>query len=172
MTTYPKTKAVLNEWKNYVVLSSRSRLRLSGTYKGSRLQKSIKGQVTQKLFRDGRGRFTGGGTLPLLTFSFNDYGEFVDQGVTGRDSSIKGHVKNGAYKYKSSKKRIPVSAVKKWAKQRGLNPWAVSMNVHRRGIKRSLFFSRPFELSMKRFLDRFVNAIAEDEVNNIYRDLK
>ena len=46
------------------------------------------------------------------------------------------------------------------------------MNVHRRGIKRSLFFSRPFELSMKRFLDRFVDAIGEDEVNNIYRDLK
>jgi hypothetical protein len=171
MTTYPKTKAVLNEWKNYVILGSRSRLRRSGVYKGSNLQKSIKGRINQKLFRDDRGRFTGGGERPMLTFQFNAYGEFLDQGVTGRDSSIDGHVKNGAYKYKKSKKRIPVSAVKKWAKQRGLNPWAVSMNIHRRGIKRSLFFSRPFELSMERFSDRFAEALQQDEINNIQNNL-
>ena len=95
MTTYPKTKAVLNEWKNYVVLGSRSRLRRSGVPKGSRLQKSIKGKISQKLFRDSKGRFTGGGEQPMLTFSFNAYGEFVDQGVKGTDSRIKNYVRNG-----------------------------------------------------------------------------
>ena len=171
MTTYPKTKAVLNEWKNYVVLGSRSRLRRSGVYKGSRLQKSIKGQITQKLFRDGKGRFTGGGERPILTFSFNAYGEFVDQGVRGTDSRVKGYVGEGKYRFKKSKKRIPVSAVKQWAERRGLNAWAVSRNVHRRGIKRSLFFSRPFELSMERFSDRFAEALQQDEINNIQKSL-
>ena len=171
MTTYPKTKAVLNEWKNYVVLGSRSRLRRSGVPKGSSLQKSIKGKISQKLFRDSKGRFTGGGEQPMLTFSFNAYGEFVDQGVKGTDSRIKNYVRNGKYRYNKSKQRIPVSAVKKWAESRGLNAWAVSRNIHRRGIKRSLFFSRPFELSMKRFSERFLEALQQDEVNNIQNNL-
>ena len=126
------------------------------------------GQARRKDVAD---MISAGGEQPMLTFSFNAYGEFLDQGVKGTDSRIKNYVRNGKYRYNKSKQRIPVSAVKKWAESRGLNAWAVSRNIHRRGIKRSLFFSRPFELSMKRFSDRFLEALQQDEVNNIQNNL-
>ena len=62
--------------------------------------------VSYKVFQNGK-----------IEFYFNQYGEFVDSGR-----------RKGA-------KPPPVSALKKWAESKGLNPYAVSKSISKKGIR-------------------------------------
>jgi hypothetical protein len=174
-TTYPTATKVLDKWRKYVVSQARRNLSINGTSKDGKLYTSLKGIVDKRMNRSAKGRFTGGSSLPSLRFEYPAYGEFLDQGVKGTNPDKKDYVSNGAYSFKKGKKSIKVkgnSALARWAEKRGLNKWAVAKSVHQRGIKRTLFFTKPFESRYKAYIDMYNNAVADDISNNIAKQLK
>jgi hypothetical protein len=173
-STYPKAKKVLEQYSKYVIQQGRSILAKQKSSKDG-LYRKLKGVINHKLNRDVKGRFTGGSQLPTLSFVMPSYAEFVDQGVRGTNPQRKGYVANGKYSFKKGKKSIKVknnTALANWAQKRGLNKWAVAKAVHQRGIKRSLFFTKPFEARFKRYINEYHSAVADDIANNFANQLK
>jgi hypothetical protein len=102
----------------------------------------------------------------------NEYGQFVDTGVKGTnpvDSRATGgrSVFGSAGRFKKRKKMIPTKTVDKWAEKRGLNKWAVAKSVHKKGISRLLFFSKPFLKKYTSTMNLYHEAVADDIANNI-----
>jgi len=173
-TTYPKARKVLEQYRNYVVQQGRSILAKQKSSKDG-LYRKLKGVINHKLNRDIRGRFTGGSSLPTLSFVMPSYAEFVDQGVKGTNPQKKGYVSNGKYGFKKGKKSIKVknnTALARWAEKKGFNKWAVAKAVHQRGIKRSLFFTKPFERGFRKYIEKYHSAVADDIANNLASQLK
>lgn len=171
-STYPRATKVLESYKKYVVSQAKSNLTRQGA-KGA-LHNSIKGYISKKFNRSVSGKFAGGSSMPSLEFKLNEYGVFQDQGVKGTDpvdgrhkaksgNSIFGRQGN----FRKSKKALPLKAIKGWAEKRGLNPYAVAKSVHKKGITKTLFFSKPFMRRYQPMLKQYHEAIAMDIANNI-----
>ena len=164
----------METWRKYVIQQARSIL-ASETSSKSGLYRKLQGIIDSKFNRGVRGRFTGGRQMPSLTFVMPQYGEYLDKGVSGTNPDIDGYVSNGEYSFKKKKKSIKVkgnTALAAWAKKRGLNQWAVARNVHQRGIKRTLFFTKPFTKRYKLYLNKYHDAVANDILNNIANQLE
>lgn len=169
-TTYPKATKVLERWKKYVVQQGRSILAKQKSSKDG-LYRKLKGVIDKRMNRGVKGRFTGGSQLPSLRFEYPAYGEFVDQGVSGTKEKIAG----APYSFKKGKKSIKVrgnNSLARWAEKRGLNKWAVAKSVHQKGIKRSLFFTKPFKKRYNRYIKEYHIAVADDIANNQVMQLK
>ena len=174
-STYPTATKVLEKWKKYVVSQARRNLSVNGTSRDGKLYTSLKGVIDKRMNRGIKGRFTGGSSLPSLRFEYPSYGEFLDQGVKGTNPEKDGYVSNGKYSFKKGKRSVKVkgnSALAKWAEKRGLNKWAVAKSVHQRGIKRTLFFTKPFKARYKAYVDMYNSAAADDMANNIAKQMR
>ena len=112
------------------------------------------------------------------------YGKFQDKGVKGADPSqvsknakIKGQqAPSSPYSFKN--KRPPSEPIAEWAKKRGLRlrdekgrfakgdyksiGYIVAKNIWARGIKPSLFFTKPFEANFERLPDDIIEAFGLD----------
>jgi hypothetical protein len=170
-TTYPRATRVLEAFKKYVVSQAKANLTRKGA-KG-KLHSSIKGYVSKKFNRGLSGRFTGGSSLPKLEFQMLEYGVYQDQGVRGTDPVDSRHKgKRSVFegrqgRFRKAKKQIPVKSIKEWAERKGLNPHAVAKSVHKKGLERSLFFSKPFFKRYAPMLKQYHTAVAQDIANNI-----
>jgi hypothetical protein len=80
-----------------------------------------------------------------------DYYDYINKGVKGAESSEK--APNSPYSYKD--KQPPVSALKEWSHRKGLNEWAVSKSIFKKGLKGRGYF------------DRVVKNTKEGEINNL-----
>jgi len=173
-TTYPLANKLLKTWGKYVIQQGRSILAKQNSSKDG-LYRKMKYVIQSKMNRNLKGRFTGGSTLPQLSFVHPAYGEFVDKGVRGTNPNKEDYVANGEYSFKNKKKSIKVkgnSSLAAWAEKRGLNKWAVAKAVHQRGIKRSLFFTKPFERRYAKYIALYHKAVADDIANNISNQIR
>tara|TARA_R110000803_G_scaffold31809_1_gene70568 strand:- start:443 stop:1009 length:567 start_codon:yes stop_codon:yes gene_type:complete len=128
-----------------------------------------------------------------ITFEMDDYGWFQDEGVKGKDPSkvspnakIKGQqAPNSQYKFGSGKYKGTwgkfVSSLKDWAKRKNIRlrdekgkfkkgnyntiAQIIAGNIYNRGIKPSLFFTKPFEKYFKKLPDELVEKYALDMEN-------
>jgi len=107
-----------------------------------------------------------------LTFYMEDYGQFQDLGVKGAGGTRKttsafnrrnnkGKIwkqkaKDSPFQFKN--KKPPISAFKRWAEEKGLNPYAVRESVFRQGIPATKFFSTPFRLGFNKLPPEIVQA--------------
>ena len=111
-----------------------------------------------------------------MDFYMNPYGMFQNFGVKGTESgkSLRG------YSYKSSSNLVGVEyhtgALAKWAKFRGMQPrdkkgrfgsyktmgFILANSIKRKGIKPSLFFTKPFEEAFKDLPNELVEAFDLD----------
>ena len=142
----------LNEFKSRVIQQARTRLTKGGKNATKELYDSLSGDVTVSPNSFG------------LSFYMNPYGVFQDRGVAGTKS---GKSLDG-FKYKESSNLVGVEyhtgALSKWAKIRGMQPrnkkgkfgsyrtmgFILANSIKTKGIKPSLFFTKPFE---EAFLD-------------------
>jgi len=82
-----------------------------------------------------------------IEFEFNEYGENVDRGR-----------RRGA-------KPPPVKAIKKWAESKGLNPYAVSKSISKKGI-------RPYRWIYTSFPDsKFPNSKASRDLELVWEEI-
>jgi hypothetical protein len=122
--------------------------------------------------------------ISYWAFSMPDYGFYQDEGVKGADPSqvsknakIKGQqAPNSRFKFK---RRIPSAPFEQWAKFRNIRlrdakgkfakgnyksiGYIIAKNVWARGIKPSLFFTKPFEAGYKKYIDTdLIKAFGDD----------
>ena len=157
MTNYEET---LNKFIQYVVSQAKRNLTTSGKNASKKLYNSIKGETKQ--FQKSIG----------IYFDMEAYGFFQDQGVSGIKKKY-----NTPFSYKT--KMPPPSAFDKWTIKRGIAPrntkgqfqtrkglnFAIARSIFEKGIKPSLFFTKPFEAAFKKFPDELIDSYGLDVVD-------
>jgi hypothetical protein len=147
----------LDKFKNYVISESQKNLRKLGK-DGGKLYDSIQARV-----KANPNSFE-------MEFSMEEYGIYQDKGVSGTEKKY-----NTQYKYTT--KAPPPKAFDKWIVRKGLSPrkngkfqtrkglqFALSRYIFKKGIKPSLFFTKPFEKAYKTLPQDLVDAFGVDAI--------
>ena len=177
----------LNRFAKYVISQSRANLTRAKKGGGS-LYKSLDSNV-----KVSKNSFE-------LSFLMEDYGIFQDKGVKGKDpSKVSPNAKitgqqapNSEYKFGSGKTgnyKGFVLSIEKWAKKKNIRlrdkkgkftkgnyktiAHIIAGNIYNRGIKPSLFFTKPFEKAFKNIDKDLIKAykldietLMENSINN------
>ena len=153
-----ETKEALIKFRNFVIQQSRSRLTKGKKNVNKDLYNSLEGDVK---------------VMPNsinVQFSMEDYGVFQDKGVSGTEKKY-----NTPFKY--TNKRPPASAFSNWVVRKGLKgtrdskgrfvsrkglQFAIANSIYKKGIKPSMFFTKPFEKAFSNLPKDIVKAYALD----------
>lgn len=175
-----EVQEAIDKFRKYVIQQSRSNLSKQKKNFNKSLYNSIKGvsKVNPNSIS--------------LYFEMLDYGIFVDKGVKGNNpanvspnAKIRGQqAPNSPYRFGSGNfKGTWVSytnSLEKWVKRKGVRfrnngkyaegsikavTKVVASNIYSRGLKPSLFFTKPFEKAFDRLPDEIVEAYGIDIVN-------
>lgn len=160
------TQEELDKFKNYVIQQSKSNLSKLKKNDRKGLYNTIKGEAK---------------AMPnsfYLAFDLGEYGAYVDKGVKGADPSqvspnakVKGQqAPNSPYSFKT--KKPPSDLIAQWAQRKGLRlrnkkgqyikgsfkaiGFITAKNIWARGIKPSLFFTKPFEKAFDKLPESLV----------------
>ena len=150
---------VLDRFIKHVVSQAKKNLTTSGKNASKKLYNSIKGEA--KAFPNSIG----------IYFDMEDYGFFQDQGVSGIKKKY-----NTPFSYKT--KMPPPSAFDKWTIRRGIAPrntkgqfqtrkglnFAIARSIFEKGIKPSLFFTKPFEAAYKNLPNELIDKYGLDVI--------
>ena len=151
----------LNKFAKYVIQQSRSNL----TKGKKNVSKDLYNSLGYKLNETSKGA--------TLGFEMDGYGNFVDKGVQGKSSSSK--APNSPYRYGtgSGKKGGLTKGINEWVKRRGIQfrdkkngrflsykstSFLIARSIYQKGVKPSLFFTKPFIAAFKRLPDDLVEA--------------
>jgi hypothetical protein len=145
---------ILNRFIRHVVSQAKKNLTTGNRNASKKLYNSIKGEA--KSFENSIG----------IYFEMEPYGLFQDQGVEGTKSG------KSFSNFKYTNKMPPAKAFDKWAVRKGLAPrekggkfksrkglnFAIARSIFEKGIKPSLFFTKPFEAAFKNLPDEMVEV--------------
>lgn len=152
-----KTKEYLNAFAKYVIQQSRSNLTKQGKNVDKKLYNSLDSEVEV------------GANSFRLSFLMEDYGTFQDKGVSGTKRKY-----DTPFSYKS--KRPPLKPITDWVKKRRFQfrkengkfmsyestSFLIRNSIFAKGIKPSLFFTKPFEKAFERLPDELIEAYGLD----------
>ena len=153
----------INKFRAYVIQQSRSNLTKGKKNVSKSLYNSLKSEVETE------------NDYILIGFSMDKYGAFQDQGVKGSKSSEK--APNSPFKF--TNKMPPSKPLSDWAKKRNIRlrddsgkykkgnyktiGFLIARSIFEKGIKPSLFFTKPFEAGYKKFIDTdLIKAFSQD----------
>lgn len=149
-----ETKIALNKFAKYVISQSKANLTKSKKNASKKLHSSIKSalNVSKNSFE--------------LSFEMEDYGQFQDKGVSGTKKKY-----NTPFSY--TNKMPPPKALDKWIVRRGIGnngkftkrkslQFAIARSIMEKGIKPSLFFTKPFEKAFKTLPDELIESFGLD----------
>lgn len=137
-----ETNKYLDQLKDKIISEARGNLSRKRKNAFGKLSKSLRGTI-----KESKRSFE-------ITFKMNAYGFFQDRGVQGKERGTS----YSNFKYRD--KAPPASAFLPWIKKRGLKPrnkktgkfmshkslaFAIAQSVYKKGIKPTLFFTKPFE---------------------------
>lgn len=171
-----EVEATIKRFRDYVIQQSRSNLTKSGHNNTKGLYNSIKGEIITE------------NGYSIIGFSMDDYGMFVDKGVKGKSSSLK--APNSPFKFGSGtgRKGGLTQGINKWVRQKGFQfrnrktgqfmsyestAYLITRSIFHNGIKPSLFFTKPFEVGYKKYIDvDLIKAFGQDVDTIIDYNLK
>ena len=153
----------INKFRAYVIQQSRSNLTKGKKNVSKSLYNSLKSEVETE------------NDYILIGFSMDKYGAFQDKGVKGSKSSEK--APNSPFKF--TNKMPPSKPLSDWAKKRNIRlrddsgkfkkgnyktiGFLIARSIFEKGIKPSLFFTKPFEAGYKKFIDTdLIKAFSQD----------
>jgi len=167
---------VLKRFRDYVIQQSRSNLSKGGKNVSKELYNSIKGEI---LTED---------NYSIVGFSMAEYGQFQDQGVRGKSSSAKAPKSPFRFGTGSGKKGGLTKSILKWVQAKGFQfrnkesgkfmsyqqtGYLISRSIFHKGIKPSLFFTKPFEAGYKKYIDTdLMKAFGQDIETMVDYNLK
>lgn len=161
-------KKELNRFAKYVISQSRANLTRGKKNSSKDLYNSLDSEV-----KVSKNSFE-------LSFLMEDYGVFQDKGVSGVKKKY-----NTPYSYTS--KMPPPSKMDKWIVKKGIAPrdksgkfisrkslqFMIARSIYNKGIKPSLFFTKPFEKAFKGLSKDLIQAykldvekLMENSINN------
>jgi hypothetical protein len=157
---------VLRRFRDYVIQQSRSNLSKSDKNVSKELYNSLKGEILTE------------NNYSIVGFSMAEYGQFQDQGVKGKSSSLKAPNSPFRFGTGSGKKGGLTKSIDKWVRARGFQfrdkksgkflsyeqtGFLISRSIFQKGIKPSLFFTKPFEAGYKKYIDTdLMKAFGQD----------
>tara|TARA_B110000211_G_scaffold169920_1_gene191742 strand:- start:212 stop:727 length:516 start_codon:yes stop_codon:yes gene_type:complete len=162
----------LNNFGKYVVQQSRSNL----TKKKHNATKELYNSIGYFVDKTAQGY--------KISFEMEDYGMFQDRGVKGVKSNYIAN-KNSPFSYKQNSNLIGLEyhtgVFAKFAKRMGMQPrnkkgqfgsyktmgYILARSIKNKGIKASMFFTKPFEQAFKRLPEDLAETLAKDITNNI-----
>jgi hypothetical protein len=154
-----RTQAVLEAFKDFVIQQARTRLTKGNKNVSKSLYDSLKGnvKVTPNAIE--------------LSFEMDEYGMYQDKGVSGKQKKY-----DTPYSFKS--KMPPIKPLAQWAKNRNIRlrdeqgrfakgnyntiGFLIARSIYRKGIKPSLFFTKPFEQGFKKLPDTLIEQFGLD----------
>jgi len=154
-----RTQEVLEAFKDFVIQQARTRLSKGRKNVSKGLYNSLKGFVK---------------TTPNaieVSFEMDEYGMYQDKGVSGRQKKY-----DTPYSFKS--KMPPIKPLAQWAKNRNIRlrdekgqfakgnyntiGYLIARSIYNKGIKPSLFFTKPFEQGFKKLPDTLIEQFGLD----------
>ena len=154
-----KFKQALEKYAKYVIQQSRSNLTKANSKASGKLYDSLSYKI------DGTN----------VKFESEEYGLYQDQGVRGAKSyyADKG-TSSSPFKYTT--KMPPSSVFDKWTIKKGIAPrdekgrfinrkslnYLIARSIYEKGIRATLFFTKPFERGIELYGDEMVAAYIED----------
>ena len=152
-------KKALEKYAKYVIQQSRSNL----TKK--------KNNSTKKLYNSLEYSVKG----DKISFTSEDYGPFIDKGVKGAKST---YPESSASPFKYTNKQPPSKAFDKWTVKKGIAPrdkkgrfisrqslnFLIARSIYKKGIKATLFFTKPFERGLDLYGDEIVEGFLNDKL--------
>tara|TARA_R110000796_G_scaffold154447_2_gene271141 strand:+ start:874 stop:1380 length:507 start_codon:yes stop_codon:yes gene_type:complete len=149
----------LNKFAKYVVQQSRSNLTKNKKNVSKSLYDSIEYDLNVSPNR------------LLISFIMDEYGMFQDKGVSGKKKKY-----NTPYRY--TNKMPPIKPLADWAKFKNIRlrnekgqygkgnyktiGFLIARSIFNKGIKPSLFFTKPFEKAFERLPDELVKSFGLD----------
>lgn len=154
------TIEVAEKFKKYVIQQAKSNLSKGKNNVSKGLYNSIKGEIVTD------------GNYAIVGFKMNEYGQFLDEGVKGAFPNL---VKNGKQKapnsrFKFTNKMPPIEPLMQWAKKRNIRfrnedgtykkgnyrslAFVLQKRIYAQGIKPTLFFTKPFEAALNKFVNQ------------------
>ena len=152
------TKDYLNSFAKYVIQQSRSNLTKGGKNVDKKLYNSLDKEIEV------------GANSFRLAFLMEDYGTYQDKGVSGTQRKY-----DTPFSYKS--KRPPLKPILDWVTKRRFQfknrengkfmsykstAYLITGGILKKGIKPSLFFTKPFEKAFERLPNELVEAYGLD----------
>ena len=153
-------KKALEKYAKYVIQQSRSNL----TKKKNNASKQLYNSLEYKIQGD------------KISFLSEKYGEFIDKGVKGSKST---YPESSASPFKYTTKQPPSSVFDKWSIRKGIAPrdkqgrfvsrqslnFLIARSIKNKGIRATLFFTKPFERGLDLYGDEIVAGYLEDKLN-------
>ena len=150
----------LEKYGKYVVQQARSNL----TKKKQNASKELYNSLSFKVQKNS------------VLFDMLEYGAFQDEGVKGKKST---YSESSASPFKYKNKMPPSSVVDKWGIRRGIAPrdkqgrfisrkslnYLLARSIYNKGIRATMFFTKPFESGLDKFSDEIVLGFVEDNLN-------
>jgi hypothetical protein len=175
MLKLEKVNKTIQMFRDYVIREAKDNLKRTGHNNTSSLANSLKGEIVVD------------DKYAIVGFKMNDYGTFVDLGVKGKTSSNR--APNSPYKFGSGtgRKGGLTQGINKWVKQKGFQfrdkrgrflsydstAYLITRSIFHKGIKPSLFFTKPFEAGYKKYIDiDLVKAFGQDVETMVDFNLK
>ena len=150
----------LEVYAKYVIQQSRSNL----TKKKNNASKQLYNSLEYKIQGD------------KISFLSEDYGQFIDKGVKGAKST---YPESSASPFKYTTKQPPSSVFDKWSIRKGIAPrdkqgrfvsrqslnFLIARSLKNKGIRATLFFTKPFERGLDLYGDEIVAGFLEDKLD-------
>ena len=156
-------RKALEKYAKFVVKKSRENLEKGGKY-GSHNKSGALSKSIEYTIKDNK-----------VSFLSEKYGEFLDQGVKGSKST---YPESSASPFKYTNKRPPSSVFDKWSVKSGIAPrdskgkfikrkslnFIIANSIFRKGIRASMFFTKPFEDALPLFEDDMLDGFLNDNL--------
>jgi len=153
-------KKALEKYAKYVIQQSRSNL----TKKKNNASKQLYNSLEYKIQGD------------KISFLSEDYGQFIDKGVKGSKST---YSESSASPFKYTTKQPPSKVFDKWSIRKGIAPrdskgrfvsrqslnFLIARSIKNKGIRATLFFTKPFERGLDLYGDEIVAGYLEDKLD-------
>jgi len=162
---------VLTRFRDYVIQQSRSNLSKSNKNVSKELYNSLKGEVVTQ------------DNYSIVGFKMADYGMFQDKGVRGASSSAKAPNSPFRFGTGTGKKGGLTKSILEWVQAKRFQfrnkesgkfmsyqqtGYLISRSIFHKGIKPSLFFTKPFEAGYKKYIDTDLMKAFSQDVDTLF----
>jgi hypothetical protein len=168
-----EVQKALDRFKDHIIAQAKRNLTNKDKNVSKKLYNSIEGEV--KVFPNSIGMY----------FSMEEYGAYQDLGVKGKNSASK--APKSPYRFGSGKgkKGGLTAAMEKWVTQRRIQfkdrksgkfmsykstAWLMTRSIYSKGIKPSLFFTKPFEAAYKNLPNELIDKYGL-EASKLFNDI-
>jgi hypothetical protein len=156
MADLKETYLIVKKFRDYVIQQSRANLTKGRKNVSKDLYNSLKGEIVKE------------DNYAIVGFRMNEYGQYQDKGVKGKSSSLR--APNSPFKFGSGRGKAGglTKGIEKWVKARGIQfrdkktgkflsyqstAFLITRSIYHKGLKPSLFFTKPFEAGFKKYID-------------------